>query len=61
LVHRDFKPANILYAAPDGEALVCDFGIVRDLNKESLTKTFLLAGPGTPFLPRRNNSTTTKL
>jgi serine/threonine protein kinase len=49
LVHRDFKPANILYAAPDGEALVCDFGIVRDLSKESLTKTFLLAGPGTPF------------
>jgi serine/threonine protein kinase len=49
LVHRDFKPANILYASPRGEALVCDFGIVRDLSKESLTKTFLLAGPGTPF------------
>lgn len=49
LVHRDFKPANILYAAVGGEALVGDFGIVRDLRKESLTNTFLLHGPGTPF------------
>jgi serine/threonine protein kinase len=50
LVHRDFKPANILYAAQGGgEALVGDFGIVRDLRKESLTKTFVLPGPGTPF------------
>jgi serine/threonine protein kinase len=49
LVHRDFKPANILYAALGGEALVGDFGIVRDLRKESLTKTFLVHGPGTPF------------
>jgi serine/threonine protein kinase len=49
LVHRDFKPANILYAVAGGEALVGDFGIVRDLKKESLTKTFLLQGPGTPF------------
>lgn len=49
LVHRDFKPANILYAASGGEALVGDFGIVRDLRKESLTKTYLLQGPGTPF------------
>jgi serine/threonine protein kinase len=49
LVHRDFKPANILYAAPGGEAMVGDFGIVRDLRKESLTKSYLLQGPGTPF------------
>jgi serine/threonine protein kinase len=49
LVHRDFKPANILYAVAGGEALVGDFGIVRDLRRESLTKTFLLQGPGTPF------------
>jgi serine/threonine protein kinase len=50
LVHRDFKPANILYAAQGtGEALVGDFGIVRDLRKESLTRTFVLPGPGTPF------------
>jgi serine/threonine protein kinase len=49
LVHRDFKPANILYAAAGGEAIVGDFGIVRDLRKDSLTKTYLIQGPGTPF------------
>lgn len=49
LVHRDFKPANIMYPAVQAEAVVGDFGIVRDLKKESITKSYLLAGPGTPF------------
>jgi len=49
LVHRDFKPANIMYSATDSEAIVGDFGIVRDLRKESITNSYLSAGPGTPF------------
>ncbi len=49
LVHRDLKPANIMYSAPNSEAVVGDFGIVRDLKKESITKSYLLSGPGTPF------------
>lgn len=49
LVHRDFKPANIMYRSAMGEAVVVDFGIVRDLQKESITKSFFLSGPGTPF------------
>ena len=49
LVHRDFKPANIMYPGADGEAVDGDFGIVRDLNKESITKSYFLSGPGTPF------------
>lgn len=49
LVHRDIKPANIMYLAPGGEAVIGDFGIVRDLGKESVTKSYLLRGPGTPF------------
>ena len=49
LVHRDFKPANIMYLATGTEALVGDFGIVRDLTKESLTNSYLQLGPGTPF------------
>ena len=49
LVHRDFKPANIMYPSDDAEAVVVDFGIVRDLKKESITKSYLLSGPGTPF------------
>ncbi len=49
LVHRDFKPANIMYPAAGAEAVVGDFGLVRDLTKKSITKSYLLIGPGTPF------------
>ena len=49
LVHRDFKPANIMYPQAGAEAVVGDFGIVRDLNKESLTKSYIGMGPGSPF------------
>jgi len=49
LVHRDFKPANIMYLATGAEALVGDFGIVRDLRKTSLTQSYFQLGPGTPF------------
>lgn len=49
LVHRDLKPANIMYPAPDGEAVVGDFGIVRDLRKTSITPTYFMSGPGTPY------------
>ncbi len=31
MVHRDIKPANILFA-PDGRAILTDFGIVKTLN-----------------------------
>ena len=49
LVHRDLKPANIMFRKKGGEPVVVDFGIVRDLEKTSLTKTYLGMGPGTPF------------
>lgn len=48
LVHRDFKPENILLDAR-GAPMIDDFGIVRDLTKESLTQSWALRGPGTPF------------
>jgi len=49
LVHRDLKPANIMFRKKGGEPVVVDFGIVRDLDKSSLTKTYMGMGPGTPF------------
>lgn len=49
LVHRDIKPANIMFPVAGAEALVGDFGIVRDLRKPSITNSYLLVGPGTPF------------
>ncbi|MDB4959855.1 MAG: protein kinase [Myxococcales bacterium] len=48
LVHRDFKPENILLDANDSP-MIDDFGIVRDLTKESLTQSWAMRGPGTPF------------
>jgi serine/threonine protein kinase len=49
LVHRDLKPENILFRESTDEAVITDFGIVRDLNKDSLTGTWLLQGPGTYY------------
>jgi serine/threonine protein kinase len=49
LVHRDIKPDNILFRQGTSEAVVTDFGIVRDLHADSLTTTWLIRGPGTPY------------
>jgi serine/threonine protein kinase len=49
LVHRDIKPDNILFRADHATAVIVDFGLVRDLAGTSLTKTWLLRGPGTPL------------
>lgn len=47
LVHRDIKPANIMFRA-DWVPVLTDFGIVRMLDKPTLTQAFLNMGPGTP-------------
>jgi serine/threonine protein kinase len=49
LVHRDIKPDNILFRADEVTPVIVDFGLVRDLVRTSLTKTWLMRGPGTPF------------
>jgi len=48
LVHRDVKPANILFRTP-AEPVLSDFGIVRILGEPSLTHDFMMQGPGTPY------------
>lgn len=46
LVHRDIKPANIMFR---GDApVLTDFGIVRMLDRPTLTHAFMQMGPGTP-------------
>lgn len=49
LVHRDVKPANILFRDDGLLPVLTDFGIVRILDSPSLTQDFLGQGPGTPF------------
>jgi serine/threonine protein kinase len=49
LVHRDIKPDNIMFRTPGGPPVIVDFGLVRDLNKSSLTATWAAGGPGTPL------------
>ena len=49
LVHRDIKPANIMFRAGSPEPVLVDFGLVRDLRKESLTQSWMPNGPCTPF------------
>jgi serine/threonine protein kinase len=49
LVHRDIKPDNILFRGDGITPVIVDFGLVRDLVGSSLTQTWLMQGPGTPF------------
>lgn len=49
LVHRDIKPDNILFRDDKKTAVVVDFGVVRDLSDYSLTPSWAMSGPGTPF------------
>ena len=50
LVHRDIKPDNIMFISNDSfEPILVDFGLVRDLNASSLTKSWLAFDPGTPL------------
>lgn len=49
LVHRDIKPDNIMFREDSQTPVIVDFGLVRDLNSESITQTWLLHGPGSPY------------
>jgi len=48
ITHRDIKPDNIMFRA-DGMPVLVDLGIARHLEASSLTRTFLMQGPGTPL------------
>jgi serine/threonine protein kinase len=49
LVHRDIKPDNIIFRSDGVTPVLTDFGVVRDLMDSSITPTWAVRGPGTPF------------
>lgn len=49
LVHRDLKPDNIMFRADGTTPVIVDFGLVRDLSGTSITGTWLVRGPGSPY------------
>lgn len=49
LVHRDIKPDNILLRKSIFDPVLVDFGLVRDITAKSLTQTWVMSGPGTPY------------
>ena len=50
LVHRDLKPDNIMFRdSSNTSPVIVDFGLVRDLSATSLTATWQMRGPGSPF------------
>lgn len=49
LVHRDLKPDNIMLRGDGTSPVIVDFGLVRTLNRTSLTPTWQPTGPGTPW------------
>jgi len=47
IVHRDIKPDNVMFRKERAEAVLIDFGLVRNLDASSLTQAFFERGPGT--------------
>jgi tRNA A-37 threonylcarbamoyl transferase component Bud32 len=52
VVHRDVKPSNILLA-PDGRALLGDFGVARLLESTSATQTGMVVGTARYLSPEQ--------
>jgi hypothetical protein len=59
LSHRDLKPKNVMLR-DDGSPVLLDFGIVRDVNAETLTRTGEVLGTLAYMSPEQANGTSPK-
>jgi mitogen-activated protein kinase kinase len=50
IIHRDIKPSNVLLSSK-GDVKICDFGVSRELNNNSIADTFV--GTSTYMSPER--------
>ncbi len=56
LIHRDIKPANILLDSESGASRITDFGLVKRVDSDSITKLGSIAGTPAYMSPEQSTS-----
>jgi len=55
VIHRDLKPANVILRHSDGQPLIADFGLARQRDLQTLTRSGELLGTPTHMAPEQLN------
>ena len=60
ILHRDIKPANVILRADTGRPMLLDFGLAREVDAETLSKTGQLLGTPAYMSPEQARGTSSK-